>query len=281
MNPLANREIDNKKQSISKFIRTDQRVKNIALVVVIGIFIGFLAPFGMNHVSPIYSISYWVITCLVGYGIYSPIINLVETKTLDSISTQWHRVAVGALIASIFMSFAVPVLTYWFFEQPINLLRQFPETFPKTIMIGGMITVVTVIRDLLEKRTIALEESQQALASSQQVTQDVLDKDYEAFMSQIPVEKRGDLLCLEMSDHYLKVYTDKGHHMLLMRFKDALSKLESFPGLQTHRSWWVAKSAIVKVNKDGRKLQLTLSNDVIVPVSRTYEETIKNEGFSL
>lgn len=278
---MANREINNKKQSISEFIKTDQRIKNIVLVSIIGVFIGFLAPFGMDHFSTSISVSYWVLTCLVGYAIYSPLINFIDNKTSNAIETGWYRVAIGAFIASILMSFTVPVLTHLFFDDPINLAKQFPTTFPKALLIGGAITVITMVRDLLEKRTIALEESKQALESSQQITQQAVDKDYQAFMNQIPVDKRGELLCLEMSDHYLKVYTDKGHHMVLMRFKDALTALDNYAGIQTHRSWWVATSAVTRVDKDGRKLQLILSNDVTVPVSRTYAENVKEAGLSL
>lgn len=278
---MANREIDNKKQSISEFLKNNQRIKNIALAAFVGMVIGFLAPFGMDRLSPFVTVSYWVITCIVGYGIYSPCINLSDQVLLKTLTKEWQRVAIGALVASALMSFAVPMLTYLFFGLKLDLLKQFPDIFPKAILIGGVITLITMLRDLLEKRTLALEQSQQALAQSQQDNQQILDKSYQEFMTQIPIEKRGELLCLEMSDHYLKVYTDKGHHMLLMRFKDALAALESFPGLQTHRSWWVAKSAIVKVSKDGRKLQLTLSNDILVPVSRTYVEAIKTAGFSV
>ena len=93
-------------------------------------------------------------------------------------------------------------------------------------------------------------------------------------MEKLPLEKRGNLLCLEMDDHYLKVYTDKGHHLILMRFKDALALLESYAGLQTHRSWWVAIDAITTTQRDGRKVSLTLSNSLAVPVSRTYMKNI-------
>lgn len=99
-------------------------------------------------------------------------------------------------------------------------------------------------------------------------------------MNQLPIEKRGELLCLEMSDHYVKVYTSKGHHMVLMRFKNALSALSLYPGTQTHRSWWVAHNAIKQVKKDERKISLVLLNDLVVPVSRTYARDVKQAGFA-
>ena len=97
-------------------------------------------------------------------------------------------------------------------------------------------------------------------------------------MSLLPVDKRGELYCLEMDDHYVKVYTDKGHHMLLMRFKDALGLLEEFDGLQTHRSWWVSTQAVESVQKEQRKTTLVLKNQLRVPVSKTFNEAVKKAG---
>ena len=101
---------------------------------------------------------------------------------------------------------------------------------------------------------------------------------YEKLMAMLPIEKRGNLLCLQMDDHYLNVVTDNGQHLILMRFKDALDLLRDYPGLQTHRSWWVALEAVSSVRKEGRKHVLILSENIEVPVSKTYVENVKSAG---
>ena len=50
-----------------------------------------------------------------------------------------------------------------------------------------------------------------------------------------------------MSDHYVKVHQEASY--ATNDSKDALQALESYGGLQTHRSWWVATDAIEKVTK--------------------------------
>lgn len=276
---MANREINDKKQTIKNFLTLKEIIKNILLVSIVGVILGFLAPFGMVQVATGKTIAYWVIICLVGYFVYSPIIGLTERFTQSVLPRSWHRVAVGALLASVVMSFVVPVVTWLFFDEPRALLAQFSQMFPKTLLIGGIITLITLVKDHLHQQSQALKESEQALESSKQSTRQIVDKAHQDFINQLPVEKRGQLLCLEMSDHYVKVYTDNGHHLILMRFKDAVSALSDFPGMQTHRSWWVAHQAITRVSKDGRKLQLELSNKLSVPVSRTYIDQVKAAGF--
>ena len=67
--------------------------------------------------------------------------------------------------------------------------------------------------------------------------------------------------------------------MLLMRMKDALIELKEYPGLQVHRSHWVAKNQVKKVNKTSRKITLLMRNGLEIPVSRKFYPEIKALGF--
>ena len=101
----------------------------------------------------------------------------------------------------------------------------------------------------------------------------------EPLLEQLRANKRGELLAVETQDHYLKVYTDKGHHLILMRLKDALTLLKDYPGLQIRRSWWVANSAITAIEKVDRKTWLVLKNGIKAPVSRTFTADVKKLGW--
>jgi DNA-binding LytR/AlgR family response regulator len=46
-----------------------------------------------------------------------------------------------------------------------------------------------------------------------------------------------------------------------------------------HRSWWVARDAVVEAERgDGRAI-LTLKGGAKVPVSRTYAKTLRERGW--
>lgn len=264
---------------ISQRLKHHQKIKNLFISLAVGCVLGLLGVFGMDAFPLHISILYWSITCAVGWLIYSPLIALVNAKCETFISKEWLRIAIGALLGSVLMAFAVPVISWAFFANELQFLGRFLNIFPKTCLIGGIITFFALIREIFDTQKQQLIASMQALEASKHAEQEVSNKPYEDFIKQIPLEKRGDLYCLEMSDHYVKVYTSKGHHMLLMRFKDALQALESYSGLQTHRSWWVATSAIEKVTRSNRKLVLMLKNGLTVPVSKTYAEQVKEAGF--
>ncbi|WOH37804.1 LytTR family DNA-binding domain-containing protein [Thalassotalea fonticola] len=272
---MTNREINHENQPIRALISKKQLIHDMFIVLVVGILLGFLAPFGMNEVPLVWAVFYWIFTCACGYFIFMPCTQLGERYLIKIVPHYFGRLVITMFIASIVMSFFVPFSVWLFFDIAINYQQQFWQVFPKVIVIGGILTFIGFVKDYIHRQNSKLNESEQLIEQQLKKNASQDDLQLEKFMAQLPVDKRGKLYCLEMSDHYLKVYTDKGHHLLLMRFKDALELLSDYKGIQTHRSWWVALDAIVKVNKDGRKISLQLSNQLQVPVSRTYAEAIR------
>jgi DNA-binding LytR/AlgR family response regulator len=60
-----------------------------------------------------------------------------------------------------------------------------------------------------------------------------------------------------------------------MRMADAVALLDPRLGAQVHRRWWVAQAAVAGLRTEGQKLFLCLSNDIPVPVGRTFSRAAK------
>ena len=275
---MTNREITDKNNEQLAFYRKDKLIRGLLTTLAMGVFLGYLAPFGTDHLSLVASIGYWVVICTIGYLIYAPCISFGHYWLANKVKQQYWRVACSSLIASVLLSAVVPFIGWLFFDSPIELGTQFIQVLPSTIIIGGLITLISVMQVVIAQQKQQLIQSENIIKQHPNQPSSVNNEQIDAFMALLPLEKRGELICLEMSDHYLKVYTDKGHEMLLMRFKDALAQLDQYPGLQTHRSWWVATSAIESLSKNGTKSILHLSNQLQVPVSKTYAEQVKELG---
>jgi DNA-binding LytR/AlgR family response regulator len=100
------------------------------------------------------------------------------------------------------------------------------------------------------------------------------------FRARLPLHLQGtQLLALVSEDHYLRVYTDRGNAMILMRLSDAIAELGHECGAQTHRSWWVARIAVTKAVRSEGKAVLTLSDGTEAPVSRTYYRALSGQGW--
>ncbi|MEO0983245.1 MAG: LytTR family DNA-binding domain-containing protein [Pseudomonadota bacterium] len=102
-----------------------------------------------------------------------------------------------------------------------------------------------------------------------------------AFMDRLPARfKTAQLFAVSAEDHYLRVHTDLGETLILMRLSDAIRELPAETGLQTHRSWWVAKSGVADVRRDNGKLVLMLKSGAAAPVSRTYAGAVREASLA-
>jgi DNA-binding LytR/AlgR family response regulator len=97
------------------------------------------------------------------------------------------------------------------------------------------------------------------------------------FLDRLPLKLRGgEIWAVEAEDHYLRLHTSKGQDLILMRLSDAIDELEGIEGAQVHRSWWVARDAIVEAVRGDGRATLTLKDGAEVPVSRTYARLLRD-----
>jgi len=95
----------------------------------------------------------------------------------------------------------------------------------------------------------------------------------------LPPALGREVLCLRMEDHYVRVHTPRGSALVLMSLGQAIAGLTDIEGLQTHRSWWVARRAVEGVVEDGRNLRLQLSGGLEAPISRARVGELRARGW--
>jgi DNA-binding LytR/AlgR family response regulator len=92
----------------------------------------------------------------------------------------------------------------------------------------------------------------------------------------LPLKLRGaELWAVEAEDHYLRLHTSKGSDLILLRLADAMAELDGIEGAQTHRSWWVARSAVEGGRRTDGRATLLLKGGIEAPVSRTYARALR------
>ena len=100
------------------------------------------------------------------------------------------------------------------------------------------------------------------------------------FRERLPPRLRGaEIHAVEAEDHYLRVHTDRGSDLVLMRLADALEELGGIEGAQTHRSWWVARAAVAEVRRGDGRATLVLKGGLEAPVSRTFAPALRAAGW--
>jgi DNA-binding LytR/AlgR family response regulator len=84
---------------------------------------------------------------------------------------------------------------------------------------------------------------------------------------------------MEAEDHYVLIHTDRGASLVLTAFETALSKVTHLDGMRIHRSWWVARAAVVGVQRGDGRATLALSGGIQAPVSRRYARLLRAAGW--
>ena len=97
-------------------------------------------------------------------------------------------------------------------------------------------------------------------------------------LDRLAFDKRGPLVSLSVEDHYVRVRTKKGEEMILMRLGDAIREVGDTPGLQVHRSHWIALDQVTMASRKGDGAVLSLQYGPDIPVSRANVRKIREAG---
>lgn len=240
--------------------------REFAILVAIGTFLTFIGPFGSSASGDQWwrLWLFWTGVIVTG-GIIGEFVSAV-LKQLFAKLPMLVQLAVIALVMAVIMT-PVVALFGMLIGDPFPL-SYWPELFGGVFVISAFMTGIGVLMDK------ALSEEPEAKPDN--------PSDIQArFLMRLPPAFRAAKLhAVESEDHYLRVHTDKGSELILMRLADAVRELEGSGGLQTHRSWWVAGDAVKEVKRQNGRLVLVTHGDVDVPVSRTYAKLVREAGLS-
>lgn len=233
----------------------------IVSVLVIGAFMTVLAPYDTDQLPLWLRYFYWTILMAVGWGSASLIQPFMRKHAPDL--PDWAHMLALSLSVSIPVTVGVVLIQgAWGPGFPLSAV---PVVFGLVWVISAGVTVIGWL-------TSRKQEAERADEAEATVGSSLLDL--------LPIGLRSSpILALESEDHYLRVHCEGGDALILMRLRDAIAALPDGMGEQTHRSWWVAKAAVVEVERGQGRAQLTLKNDITAPVSRTYAPKLREAGW--
>ena len=249
---------------------------NVGVAAVVGLGFGVMAPFGTGEaaVSLADRYLYWLIAIMLNW--------MQATVALTVLANSPLAVRVGAIRFSLLIavalsfpaSFEILWLNYTFFNSPFGNPAHLLEVWRDTLVVYALGTPAATALLLPYWQNSAMVISSPVRSEIESVPNNSVSPEPPLFFERIPRPLGNRLIALGMEDHYLRIYTDVGSDLVLCRFADALRELTAFDGLQVHRSWYVARSAIIQVQREGRAMTLCLSNGLEVPVSRAYQKEV-------
>lgn len=231
--------------------------RRLAYATAAGVFLGAVGAFGTFVAAPLANrVAAWVIMFWVGTLLY-PIVTaaaVIQGKRWGL--SSWFSVPPAVALASLPMTLA-SIWATGIFIHPHGELDVLLTYFQVLLVALPSVGLYVAWRSRLEPSAKVEAEPEPRPAAPPR------------FLARLPARLGTDLLCLQMEDHYVRAHTALGSDLILMRMRDAVAELDGLPGLQVHRSWWVASSAVAGHRSEDRKLTLILTGGLEVPVARS------------
>ena len=238
-------------------------VRGVLVALAAGLLLAFTGAFGMIQTPFWFRVAYWEPVMLMG-AVWGHLCSQQVGRFIDADRRPW----LGALAMTAVISGPLSVMVWavtglWFDDDGLRLAR-LPDFLLPVTVVTGVLSVLNVFLDRTPPQTHA------AAAGSAPPR----------FLDRLPPRLRGAALrAVQAEDHYLRLHTDRGSDLILMRLSDAVAELEGMEGAQTHRSWWVARDAVRDVRRGDGRATLILDGGLEAPVSRRYARALRAAGW--
>jgi len=238
--------------------------------VLVGVFFGLVGPFGTYFNDTVgMRIAFWVGMMVAGFLIYAPLLRLALALGARFGQPIWFTAPLAVLViaAPVGLMSAVVVVGLW---PTVGPHMRPIDWYGQAVVLGLPLCALA----LWSRRAFPSQPRSMVSPTGSPPPTPA----GRSFLDRLPPRLGRTLLCLQMEDHYVRAYTDRGSELILLPLKSAVAELGD-EGLQVHRSWWVARAAVTGVVQDGRNLKLKLVNDLEAPVSRTSIAVLRQAGW--
>ncbi|MEP3421384.1 MAG: LytTR family DNA-binding domain-containing protein [Erythrobacter sp.] len=279
---------------------------DLAIMTVIGVFLAVIGPFGSIEEPLAVRLMTWLTFSYLGYFIYSPMSYVVERLHLMldlPLAPLWFA---AVTVATVPMTVLIFFIQFMPNRPPVPSLEEALTSYFYVFVIGGGVTLlfnfisaggqgsksdvaIATPSHQTEPATQDLisEHPSDPVAQAKEAGEAPTDNSANTLLDALPPELGSEIIALEMEDHYVRVHTALGSHLVLMRLRDAIAQIGDIDGRQVHRSWWVARLAVEDVKREGRNIRLVLAHNEIgqdsgrieAPVSRAQVSELKAAGW--
>jgi hypothetical protein len=229
------------------------------LLGAVGLLMGMVGPFGTFEMPLLPRLAYWL-TVVISTTAICIVVERIVVRLVPDTMPGIAASAIGGALGGIPIAIGVRIFNLLVFgngDDEMTLLALLAYSVP----IAALVTTSSHLIVHAGAPVLSPPPEQPAL------------------LDRLPPPQRGKLLHIAVSDHYVDVLTDKGKALVLMRFSDAIRQAAPVPGIQVHRSHWVALDAVRRLSRRGGKPVLELETGALVPVSRSYLADVRKAGF--
>ena len=241
---------------------------SLGLAIWVFIFLYFTEPLDVNEFGDREKLIYLPIYGVLGAILY--IACLPFQNWLYSRNRKRWTLKTEMLFLLVFIAFAIVVLRLYYLQV---IVEWSPNAYTlwyhlKAILFPAILTILPIV--VIGRFAFGKYKEKRLEAQKIEIKG---EGQYESLRL---VEE--DLICIQSSDNYIEVFYLNGGQLKKMLIRNKLSIVEdSFPKfLRTHRSYIINPFHFQSWNIEKGKHLLTLSQEIIVPVSKTYLASAKS-----
>ncbi len=239
-------------------------LRGLAITLVAAGFLAFANAFGV-HGDLLGRFAYWLGLMLGGFVWGTFVSRKFFPPGNRPTGSMWRRALLASSSIAVPYTAVVALVTWRLFGT------SFATPLAAANLVGTVLAItliMVVLNTLVERQAEGFTQAAPAGAAPAK------------FLARLPVKLAGgEVWAVEAEDHYLRLHTSQGQDLILMRLSDAIAELQGIEGAQVHRSWWVARTAIVEAVRGDGRATLTLKDGAEVPVSRTYARLLRQSGW--
>lgn len=251
-------------------------------VLAVSAILGVTGPFGtLQQLDLLPRFAYWLALAFATFSVGYLSMRLTLGVVFGMAGTRPVRSVVAGIAAGLPVTATVMLFNHALFGGPVSPAADIAKLFVNCSLIAIAVSFLVTMAGRGAQGT-ATPDAIPSLApagNGQEGTTDPFPSPALSpqvrppLIDRLPHAVRGRLSHLSMQDHYVEVHTDKGSTLVLMRLADAIREVGDIPGVQIHRSHWVALDAVT-----GRLRKL--ADDVTLPVSRSYTDAVRRAGLA-
>ncbi|HEY9219110.1 MAG TPA: LytTR family DNA-binding domain-containing protein [Phenylobacterium sp.] len=234
-------------------------LRGLAISLAVALFLAYAGAFGTGEAPAVRRYTYWIMLLTIG-ALWGPLVSRSFFSKRGERSRLWLRVGLLSLVMAVSLTGVVTLANQLVLGVALPL-SAIPTVFVAVLLVSALLSTLNVLIEIPRGETAAGPEPAK-------------------FLERLPLKLRGaEVWAVESEDHYLRLHTSKGQDLILMRLADAVAELQGIEGDQVHRSWWVARDAIVGARRGDGRATLTLKDGSEVPVSRTHAGKLRERGW--
>lgn len=253
-------------------------VRGVAIGLAAAVVLAVLGAMNTGQAPLGYRLLYWASVILPG-SLLGIVVQTAVIAWGGLAGRRWTEIAVVALLVSVPHTFMVIVATALFFGLE--------AITPGVVVFFGLtVLVIALVLTAINHLAAAPEATPLPEAFPEPEPEPAapalpeLPMLPELIAEKLPVRLRqARLIAIEAEDHYLRVHTDSGSDLVLMRMTDACALLPEAAGARVHRSWWAARGAARTLARREGRVELTLEGGLCVPVSRAMQPALRDQGW--